>query len=188
MPAQTAANTYTVQMMVFARTPASLEASGFTPTASISMPSAVLRVVSATSPSTARLIRIEIGRIRNPAPTCRNGSLLTVMIWPSVTSMAMPRPAVISTSVAMIGWMPRPATRKPFQRPRIAQSTSAIAIPANAVPASPDVPMWTHVTAPAMAATAPTDRSMPRVAMTRVMPSAMRSVGAPFLSTSTRPP
>ena len=29
-----------------------------------------------------------------------------VMIWPLVISCAMPRPATISTSVAMIGWMP----------------------------------------------------------------------------------
>ena len=37
-----------------------------------------------------------------------------------------------------------------------------------------------HATAPAMAATAPTERSMPRVAMTSVMPSAMSSIGAPL--------
>ena len=40
------------------------------------------------------------------------------MICPPVISMAMPRPAVISTSVAMIGWIPTTETRKPFQAPR----------------------------------------------------------------------
>ena len=37
-----------------------------------------------------------------------------VMICPSVISWARPRPATIRISVAMIGWMPMPATRKPF--------------------------------------------------------------------------
>ena len=30
----------------------------------------------------------------------------------------MPRPATIRMSVAMIGWMPAPATSSPFHRPR----------------------------------------------------------------------
>src|SRR6476469_2962593 len=60
-PAHSALNTYTVQMIVRERTPARRLASGFTPTASMSMPSAVRRVTSATAASTTRLIRIAIG-------------------------------------------------------------------------------------------------------------------------------
>ena len=52
-------------------------------------------------------------------------SLLTVMIWPSVISWATPRPATIRISVAMIGWMPIRATRKPFHRPQTSAAASA---------------------------------------------------------------
>ncbi len=45
-----------------------------------------------------------------------------------------------------------------------------------------------HATAPEMAATAPTERSMPRVAMTSVMPMATISVGAPLRRMSMRLP
>src|SRR5690606_41408261 len=39
------------------------------------------------------------------------------ILKPWVMSWAMPRPATMRTSVAMIGWMSRIATRTPFQRP-----------------------------------------------------------------------
>jgi hypothetical protein len=58
-----------------------------------------------------------------------NPGLTTVVIWPSVISMASPRPAVISTRVAMIGWMPITETRKPFHRPSSTQTPRAIATP-----------------------------------------------------------
>ena len=46
-----------------------------------------------------------------------SGALVTVVMKPPVISSAMPRPASISTSVAMIGWIPTTATRNPFQTP-----------------------------------------------------------------------
>ena len=45
--------------------------------------------------------------------------------------------------------------------------------------------MWMQATAPAIAATAPTERSIPRVAMTSVMPSATSSTGALLRTMST---
>ena len=42
-------------------------------------------------------------------------------------------------------------------------------------PGSGDAAIWVSATAPAIAMTAPTDRSMPRVAMTSVMPRATSS-------------
>ena len=53
------------------------------------------------------------------------GALLTVVMNPSVISSATPRPASISTRVAMIGWMPTTATRKPFHTPSTRATTSA---------------------------------------------------------------
>ena len=63
--------------------------------------------------------RIATGRVEHEARRRGrlNGALLTVVIWPSVISIARPRPAVISTRVAMIGWMPSTETRKPFHSP-----------------------------------------------------------------------
>lgn len=141
--------------------------------------------------NTAMAMRIETGSTRKPAPTVRNVGLRTVMIWPSVMSIAMPRPAVMSTSVAMIGWMPRTATRKPFHRPSSTQSAGALPMAVKAVPAlvgSPASAIQEQVTAAAMATTAPTERSIPRVAMTGHMPRAMSIVGAPFFRMSTRLP
>ena len=53
-----------------------------------------------------------------PEPIRLNGGLFTVVICPPVMSIAMPRPAVMSTSVAMIGCIPTTATRNPFHTPR----------------------------------------------------------------------
>ena len=53
------------------------------------------------------------------------GALLTVVMNPSVMSRATPRPASISTSVAMMGWMPSTATRKPFQTPSTSATSDA---------------------------------------------------------------
>ena len=46
-----------------------------------------------------------------------SGGLSTVVMKPPVISRATPRPASISTSVAMMGWIRSTATRKPFQTP-----------------------------------------------------------------------
>ena len=107
-------------MMVRDRTPASRLASGLIPTDSINMPSAVLpRDQRGEREGTERdQDGHRQGRARSPTPIPAKVSLLTVVICPSVTSMASPRPAVISTRVAMMGWMPSAATRKPFHSPR----------------------------------------------------------------------
>ena len=82
----------------------------------------------------------------------------------------------------MMGWMPSTATRNPFQTP----STSETSTPTTDRDAPPcprpsgesDVSMIVSATAPETAMIAPTDRSMPRVAMTIVMPSATSMSGA----------
>ena len=99
------------------------------------------------------------------------GVLVIVVMNPPVISRAMPRPASISTSVAMIGWMPthrhqesvpeseqqRDARRRRGSRPRRCRGCSGSASPA----------MIVSATAPEIAICAPTERSMPRVAITR---------------------
>ena len=64
--------------------------------------------------------------VTNREPISTSAGLSNVMIWPSVISWATPRPATISTSVATIGWMPKPATSMPFQNPaRVARASAA---------------------------------------------------------------
>jgi hypothetical protein len=57
------------------------------------------------------------------------------MIWPSVISIARPRPAVMSTSVAMIGWIPSTEIRKPFHNPSSTHTPTAMVIATIARPA-----------------------------------------------------
>ncbi len=57
------------------------------------------------------------------------------MIWPSLISCAMPRPATIRIKVAMIGCMPTLATRKPFHSPH------SVAAPSEQRMASP-IGLW----------------------------------------------
>jgi hypothetical protein len=77
-----------------------------------------------------------------------------------------------SASVTMIGWMRKPEMSAPLKRPAAsaASSPSRTATPA---PASSDA----AATADAIAITDPTERSMPPVAMTKVMPTATSTVG-----------
>ena len=103
------------------------------------------------------------------------------MIRPSVISCAMPRPIVIRISVATKGWMPMTETRTPFHSPASAPapsaSSSATGRPQPAVIA-------VAATAPQIAMMVPTERSMPRVAMTSVIPVASSATGAARLATS----
>ncbi|MDT4848999.1 hypothetical protein FQZ97_831080 [compost metagenome] len=115
-----------------------------------------------------------------------------VMICPSVMSWAMPRPATIRISVAMMGCMPTLATSTPFHRPHSAATPMA---PRRAngkgkrlsVPAT-EPPIIQAATAAAMATTAPTEMSMPRVAITSVMPSETSTSGAARFTMSMRLP
>ncbi len=91
----------------------------------------------------------------------------------------------------MIGWIPITETRNPFHNPSRTQTPTAIATAVIIVEAAPccEAPaMYTQATAPEIAATAPTDRSIPRVAMTSVIPSATSSTGAPLRRMSIRLP
>lgn len=114
------------------------------------------------------------------------------MIWPSVMSWATPRPATIRIRVAMIGCMPMPATSRPFHAPHRVATASA---PATATPIgrrvvapSTEPPIIQAATAAEIATTAPTEMSMPRIAITRVMPSDTRISGAARLRMSIRLP
>ena len=190
--AQNAENVYTTKSSPLARTPAWRLASGLMPTDSMNMPSAVRRVMSAAAPNTTAAMMTAIGMPnQKPEPSALNGGLLTVRICPSVMSIATPRPAVIRMSVAMIGWMPSTATRNPFHTPSTSEMTRATVTATATVaglPGSGEPRMIEQATAPEIAATAPTERSMPRVAMTSVMPTAMISVGAPLRRMSIRLP
>jgi hypothetical protein len=88
----------------------------------------------------------------------------------------MPRPATIRISVAMMGCMPTNATSSPFHTP------AAMPVPSAAASASPTCDGSSASTvaaaAPAIATTAPTEMSMPRVAITSVMPSDTITSGA----------
>jgi len=120
----------------------------------------------------------------DPLPNQASCGEVKVTIRPSVMSWAMPRPATIRIRVATIGWMRSTATRKPFHRPHNTPTPSA----APSATGTECVSTRLAATAPAIAMTAPTDRSMPRVAITSTMPSDSSATGAPRLKTSTRLP
>ncbi len=129
--------------------------------------------------------------VRYPLAMNDSGSEFTVVMNPPVISSATPRPASMSTSVATIGWMPSTETRKPFHAPSTSETSSAKATATSTVPTPPgsgDPSMMVRATAPETAITAPTDRSIPRVAMTIVMPSATSINGALLRRMSIRAP
>ena len=106
---------------------------------------------------------------------------MIVVMNPPVIRNAIPRPASISTNVAIIGWIPTTDTRNPFHKP----NSSVIVTPARMATAT--VPrlfgvfepaMIVRATAPEIAICAPTERSIPRVAITIVMPSDTSISGA----------
>ena len=113
------------------------------------------------------------------------------MIWPDVISCASPRPAVMRISVATIGWMPTMATRAPFQTPSAVVSASAAAMATRTPPVldwSSSRLMMRQAVAPEIATSAPTERSIPPVAITAVIPSATSIAGAPKRRMSIRLP
>jgi hypothetical protein len=91
------------------------------------------------------------------------------MICPPVSNCATPRPATIRISVAMIGCMPTNAASSPFHAPANSPTPSAAAS-ARPMRFGSSANMIAAV-APAMATMVPTEMSMPRVAITSVMPS-----------------
>src|SRR4051812_34164325 len=88
----------------------------------------------------------------------------------------MPRPAMKSTSVAMIGWIRKRVTSQPLNQPSSPATrtgtTKARAMPMTGWGRGISLPRKIiGASAPAMAMSAPTDRSIPPVAMTRVIPT-----------------
>src|SRR5918995_6483591 len=81
-----------------------------------------------------------------------------------------------STSVAMIGWMPSRVTSQPLNRPKTPAAstgtTKASATPTQGCGSGASFPRKiSGASAPAIAMSEPTERSMPPVAITRVMPT-----------------
>ena len=108
------------------------------------------------------------------------------MICPSVSNCAIPLPATIRMSVATIGWTPIQATSAPFHAPRTRQMPQVTARAAGRA-------VWCctinfAATEPAIATMAPTDRSTPAVAITRVMPRETSMTRDDSFAMSTRLP
>src|SRR5579859_929620 len=82
----------------------------------------------------------------------------------------MPRPAMNSTSVATIGWTDSLVTSKPLKTPHAAAASTG-STNASAMPPGPGIFRNSiGASAPEIAIDAPTDRSMPPVATTSVIP------------------
>src|ERR1051326_6827768 len=186
-PAQRPENTYTRNFTVPAWTPAYVLAVWLSPTDSMKRPIAVLRVRNTVTASRPTLSNTGNGNPNKlPLPMYVRRSSVNVMIWPSVMSWATPRPATIRTKVATMGWTLRTPTSNPFQQPAASETTSADPITiGNGTPARL---INCAATAPAIAITAPTERSTPPVAMTRAMPRASSMTFEPWLRISINTP
>ena len=100
-------------------TPASSAARALPPAASIRRPNADPRTAAAVTINMPTRMTTGAGRPSTlPLPSPTRSSDVKVTIRPSVMSWAMPRPATMRISVAMIGWMPNTATRRPFHNPQ----------------------------------------------------------------------
>jgi hypothetical protein len=109
------------------------------------------------------------------------GALVAVVFWPEVITLASPRPASIMISVVMKGCSPTTDTKNALTTPSSRLSPSARPSAVSTAPADPGSAAearYSMETAPATHITAPTDRSMPPVAITSVMPAASMSTGA----------
>src|SRR5579859_70878 len=176
---------YTAMIIGRMPTPESSLARALPPAASIRRPSEeprttmpVISSITITSTTGAGMLSTE------PVPNQARSGEVKVTIRPSVMSWAMPRPATIRISVATIGCMRSTATRKPFQAPQISPALK----PAATATGQAWLSARLAAMAPEIAMTAPTERSMPPVAITSTMPSESSATGAPRLKTSTRLP
>ncbi|MCY1537190.1 hypothetical protein D9M68_726780 [compost metagenome] len=92
----------------------------------------------------------------------------------------------------MMGCMPTLATSNPFHRPHSSATPSAARIASGIgkrlTSLDTEPPIIQAATAAAMATTAPTEMSMPRVAITSVMPSETSTSGAARFTMSMRLP
>jgi hypothetical protein len=97
-----------------------------------------------------------------------------------VITWAMPRPAMNSTRVAMIGWNPKRVTSTPLKSPNTPVTTTGTT-KARPTPNGMSRRKISGASAPAIAISEPTDRSIPPVAMTSVMPRATMTMGATWV-------
>ncbi len=107
--------------------------------------------------------------------------MVALVFCPSVMTRAMPRAASIMTSVLMNGWRPTTETRRPLIAPSTTASASASPMAWNMAPTDDalfSVDSVSIATAPPTAIIEPTERSIPSVAMTNVIPSAIMMIGA----------
>src|SRR5690606_13071930 len=104
IPAHKPQKTYTNISTITERIPDRRLASGLQPTASINNPSALLRVNNNAMASIRATTNTETGKAaKAPVPIKAYLGLLTVIICPLVMSCAIPLPATIRISVAIIG-------------------------------------------------------------------------------------
>ena len=147
------------------------------PTDSTNSPNAVLRSSSHRTSSTKATRNNRVGMTQMlPVETNSKNSERKVGMRPPLIIRAMPRPDTIRISVAMIGWMPSTATSVPFHRPQIRPMPS---VPKTMMTGDRSPWISAAMTAPLMATTEPTDRSMPREPMTIAMPMAISAGGVP---------
>jgi len=109
----------------------------------------------------------------------RKVSFVAAVFCPDVMTFATPRPASIITRVLMNGCSPTTDTSTPLTRPRTTLMPSARARAVSAAPGVFPAPASSSMeAAPATTITEPTERSIPLVATTRHMPSAIIITGA----------
>ena len=163
------------------RMPAISAARGLIPTASIESPRAVLRTTSTKMARTTSARRKPTGNPRTrPCAIQLNEVEFPAAFLPPVIILAIPRPASIMIKVVMNGWRRTTETRNPENAPqstptRRARSTATIAAPA--LDGEGELTRNCIATAPETAITEPTERSMPLVAITSVMPREIIRIG-----------
>src|SRR4051794_25902722 len=147
------------------------------PTARTSRPNTVLRTAQAAA-ATITAIRMTWNGTPATRPRPMNWKSGRVKVWrlPLVITCAMPRPAMNRTSVPMIGWMRKRVISQPLKSPNRPAArtgrTKASAVPtAGAGIGNRLPPKIKGASAPLIAMREPTERSMPPVAMTSVMPT-----------------
>ena len=91
---------------------------------------------------------------------------LASVFWPEVMTLANPRPASIMISVVMNGCSPRMETNAPLMQPTPRPMSSARKIASHTLTPEASICMATAITEP-------TERSMPAVEITNVMPVAI---------------
>src|SRR4051794_487238 len=187
IPAHSPLMAYTERLTRATGTPASLAAASLPPTASTCRPNTVRRMAQAAA-ATITAIRITWTGTPSTRPRAMNWNSGTWKICrlASVSAWAMPRPAMNSTNVATIGWMRKRVTIQPLNRPnRPAISTGTTKARPTPTYRFGNGNSWPRkiigATAPEIAISEPTDRSMPPVAITSVMPTATMTMVATWV-------